>query len=155
MEYVSEGAIDYGSNYQSARGSEKPSIRNQDAVLLQCTQHVTPTRHRLVHSKTEEGERYFGGNISRNQKCRLGQQYAKGFGQNVASEEVEIRSAKATCRQNVVPVSRAENHPSYQPGGPGPANQSDDAGQKEKGADRTQMQWQEGPHPEQEIEPRQ
>src|SRR6266436_2969175 len=147
MEYVSEGAIDYGSNYQSACRSEQPSIRNQDAVLLQCTQHVTPTRHRLVHSKTKEGECYFGGNISRNQQSRLGQEQAECFGQNVASQEVEISSAKATCRQNVVPVSRAENHPSYQPGGPGPANQSDDAGQKEKGADRTQMQRQECPHP--------
>src|SRR5467141_3049417 len=153
MEYVSEGAIDYGSNYQSARGSEKPSIRNQDAVLLQRTQHVTPAWHRLIHSETKEGECYFGGNIPRDEKCRLGQKYTKGFGQNVASQEVEIRSAKAKCRQNVVPVSRAENHPSYQPGGPGPANQSDDAGQKEKGADRTQMQRQECPHSQEKIEP--
>src|ERR1700674_1076257 len=153
MEYISEGAIDYGSNYQSAHRSKQPSIRNQDAVLLQRTQHVTPTRHRLIHSKAEEGERYFGGNIPRNQQRRLGQQHAKRFGQNVAPEEVEIRSAKAACRQNVVPISRAENHSSHQPGGPGPANQSDDARQKEKRADRTQMQRQEGPHPKQEIEP--
>src|SRR6267143_6502969 len=155
MEYISEGAIDYGSNYQSARGSEQPSIGNQDAILLQRAQHVTPARHRFVHSKTEEGERYFGGNISRNQQSRLGQEQAERFGQNVAAQEVEIRSAKATCRQNVVPVSRAENHSTHQPGRPRPANQADRAGQKEKGADRTQMQWQEGPHPEQEIEPRQ
>src|SRR6266704_927873 len=99
MEYVSEEAIDYGSNYQSARGSEKPSIRNQDAILLQRTQHVTPTGHRLIDSQAEEGEGCFGGNIPRDEKCRLGQQYAKGFGQNVASQEVEISSAKATCRQ--------------------------------------------------------
>src|SRR6266403_2337698 len=105
MEYISEGAICYGSNYQSDRRSEQPSIRNQDTVLLQRTQHVTPTRHRLIDSKAEEGECYFRGNIPRNQQRRLGQQQAKRFGQNVPSQEVEIRSAKATCRQNVVPVS--------------------------------------------------
>src|SRR6266446_10119607 len=153
MEYVSEGAIDYGSNYQSARGCEKPSIGNEDAVLLQCTQHVTPTGHRLVHSKTKEGECYFGGNISRNQQSRLGQEQAECFGQNVASQEVEISSAKATCRQNVVPVSRAENHSPHQPGRPRPANQADHAGQKEKGPDRTQMQRQECPHSQEKIEP--
>src|ERR1700716_2967334 len=153
MVYISEGAVDYGSNYQSARRSKQPSIRNQDAVLLQRTQHVTPTRHWLIDSKAEEGECYFRGNIPRNQQRRLGQQHAKGFGQNVTSQDVEIRTAKATCRQNVVPVSRAENYPSHQSGGPGPANQADDAGQKEKCADRTQMQWQEGPHPKQKIEP--
>src|SRR6266403_1993580 len=102
MEYISEGAICYGSNYQSERRSQKPSIRNQDAVLLQRTQHVTPAWHRLIDSKTEEGECYFGGNIPRDEKCRLGQKYTKGFGQNVASQEVESGSAKTTCRQNVV-----------------------------------------------------
>src|ERR1700676_5449193 len=153
MEYISEGAIDYGSNYQSARRSEQPSIGNQDAVLLQRTQHVTPTRHRLIHSKTEEGECYFGGNIPRKEKRRLGKQHPKSFGQNVTPEEVEIRSAKAAGRQNVVTVTGAENHSSHQPGGPGPANQADDAGQQKERADRTQMQRQEGPHPKQEIEP--
>src|SRR6266404_3923443 len=112
MEYVSEGAIDYGSNYQSARRSQKPSIRNQDAVLLQRTQHVTPARHRLIDSKTEERERYFGGNIPRNQQRGLGQQQAKGFRKNMSSQEVEIRSAEATCRQYVVPVSSAEDQSS-------------------------------------------
>src|SRR6202521_4229877 len=153
MEYISEGAIDYGSNYQSAHRSKQPSIRNQDAVLLQRTQHVTPARHRLIHSKAEEGERHFGGNIPRNQQRRLGKQHAKRFGQNVAPEEVEIRSAKAARRQNVVPISRARNPSSHQPGGPGPANQPDDAGQQKERADRTQMQRQECPHPKQEIEP--
>src|ERR1700693_2449937 len=122
MEYISEGAIDYGSNDQSARRSQKPSIRNQDAVLLQRTQHVTPARHRLIHSKAEEGERYFGGNIPWNQQRRLGQEQAKRFWQNVPPQEVEIRSAKAACRQNVVPVSRAEDYASHQPGWPGPAD---------------------------------
>src|SRR6266851_4154570 len=154
MEYISEGAIDYGSNYQSAHRSQKPSIRNQDAVLLQRTQHVTPTRYRLIDSKTEEGECYFGGNIPRNQQRRLGQEHAKGLRQNMSSQEVEIRSAEATCRQYVVPVSGAEDQSSNQASGPGPANQADDARQKEKGADRTQMQRQECPHPKQEIEPR-
>src|SRR6202790_2652116 len=153
MEYISEGAIDYGSNYQSARRSEQPSIGNQDAVLLQRTQHVTPTRHRLIHSKTEEGECYFGGNIPRNEQRRLGKQHPKSFGQNVTPEEVEIRSAKAAGRQNVVTVTGAENHSSHQPGGPGPAKQAEYAGQQKERADRTQMQRQEGPHPKQEIEP--
>src|ERR1700693_268230 len=139
MEYISEGAIDYGSNYQSAHRSKQPSIRNQDAVLLQSTQHVTPTRHRLIHSKAEEGERHFGGNIPRNQQRRLGKQHAKRFGQNVTPEEVEIRSAKAACRQYLVAVSGAENHSSHQPGWPGPANQADDAREEEKRTDRTQM----------------
>src|SRR5258708_40270042 len=103
MEYVSEGAIDYGSNYQSACRSEQPSIGNEDAVLLQCTQHVTPTGHRLVHSKTKEGECYFGGNISRNPENRLGQEQTEVFWQNVASEEEEISSAKTPFRQNVSP----------------------------------------------------
>src|ERR1700704_4938346 len=149
MEYISEGAIDYGSNYQSARRSQKPSIGNQDAVLLQRTQHVTPTRHRLIHSKTEEGQCYFRGNIPRNEQRRLGKQHAKGFGQNVASQEVKIRSAEAAGRQNVVPVARAEDQTSHQSGWPGPANEADYARQKEERLDRTQMQRQEGPHPKQ------
>src|SRR5713101_6796446 len=136
MEYISEGAIDYGSNYQSAHRSQKPSIRNQDAVLLQRTQHVTPTRYRLIDSKTEEGECYFGGNISRNQQRRLGQEHAKGLRQDMSSQEVEIRSAKAACRQNVIPISGAEDQTSHQSGWPGPADQADDARQKEKGEDR-------------------
>src|SRR5258708_27856322 len=115
MEYVSEGAIDYGSNYQSACRSEQPSIGNEDAVLLQCTQHVTPTGHRLVPSKTKEGGCYFGGNISRNQQTRLGQEQAESFGQNLASPSREISSAKATCRQDTVPAPRADNPPSYHP----------------------------------------
>src|ERR1700676_227401 len=115
MEYISEGAIDYGKNYQSARRSKKPSIRNQDAILLQRTQHVTPTRHRLIHSKAEEGERHFCGNIPRNEKRCLGQEQAKCLRQNVPSQEVEIRSAESAGRQNVVPISGAENHSSHQP----------------------------------------
>src|ERR1700686_4057240 len=122
MEYISEGAIDYGSNYQSPHRSKQPSVRNQDTILLQRAQHVTPTRYRLIHSKTEEGERHFSGDVPRNQQCRLGQEQAKRFWQNVPPQEVEIRSAKAACRQNVVPVSRAEDYASHQPGWPGPAD---------------------------------
>ena len=98
MKDISEGAVEYGSNHQRASRGQQPSIGHEDAVLLQRTQHVAPARHRLIHSQAEEGERYFGGDISRNQQGRLGQEQAEDFGQKVPPQQVEVRAAKAACR---------------------------------------------------------
>src|ERR1700691_683986 len=109
MKHISEGAIKYGSNHQRSCRSQQPSIGNQYAVLLQRTHHVAPTRHRLIHPEAKKREGYFGGNIPRDEQRRLSQQQAKGLRKNVTSQEVKVRSAKATSRQNVVPVSRAQH----------------------------------------------
>src|ERR1700722_1124140 len=128
MKHLSEVTIEYGSNYQSHGRSEKPSIGNEDAVLLKRAEHVAPARRRLVDTQAKKGERHLGGNILRNQQCCLGQQQAKCLGQDVAFQEVEICSTEATRRQNVVPAARAQNHTPYQAGWTGPSDQADYAG---------------------------
>src|SRR5580698_788078 len=105
MNHIREGAIEYGSNDHGAGRSQKPSIGNQDTVLLQRTQHVTPTRHRLTNSKAEERECYFRGNISRNQQRGLSQQQAEDIRQDVSPQQVEVGSAKPTRCENIVTIS--------------------------------------------------
>src|ERR1700730_12472493 len=108
MNHVSERTIEYGSNHQSSCWSKKPSVRNKHTILLQCTEHIAPARHRLVNSEGQKGESYFRANVSWSEQGSLGQQTSGEFWKDVSSKKVKIRRSEATRCQNIVAASRAE-----------------------------------------------
>src|SRR5712692_7652518 len=153
MERVSQQPIDYGGNDKRGCRGQEPAVRHQHVVLLQRAQHVSPARYRFADAQPEKRQCRLCRNVLWDKQCRLGQQYSKCFRENMAEQEVKIGSAKTSRSSDEITPTRAENYSSHKPRWPCPPNQTDHAYQKRECFGRAEMEWQECPNCNQEIEP--
>jgi len=70
-------------------GSTSP-VGNENAVLLEVREQISPAWDRFGNTEPQKGKGHFSEDILGNENRGLGQKDTGGFGKNVAAEEVKV-----------------------------------------------------------------
>src|SRR6185437_2551871 len=131
--------------------SHHPPVRNQDSILLQVGQQVSPTCDRFAGPQSQEGQRDFRHDELRYQNHRLSKDQRFQLGKNVAAKNVELGSAEAAGGHHEAAFFGAKRQAANESRRTRPPSNANYAREQEEGFERRDAQRQERADGQQKI----